>query len=266
MSDLSDPPEIIILCEGYHDRAFWKGFLKHFGCADDRTRSTGQTGKGEHFYLAADRKRKVTVKPCDGIDKIPKALAAYLTGIATRPLEGIIISVDDDRQAGALNQSASLTLQSLKDSLAAKLKLGQVEVQSDLLLFKIDGGESVNIQLMHWASTEADTFSLPRQQTLERLVCAALNKAYPNRSEPVVHFLNSRGDNAPVAGPKEFAYSHVAGWYAEKGIEECYQSLWRDDLIRKNLIAELQTAGVWEIMNRLANVPPIPSGVNFLAG
>ncbi len=35
---MSAPTESVVLCEGFHDRAFWKGWLSHLDCRDARTK------------------------------------------------------------------------------------------------------------------------------------------------------------------------------------------------------------------------------------
>lgn len=39
--------ETVILCEGYHDRAFWSGWLLHLGCTDPGLPKPGRTGRQE---------------------------------------------------------------------------------------------------------------------------------------------------------------------------------------------------------------------------
>ena len=36
--------ESVVLCEGYHDRAFWAALLEHLGCADPG-RNPGKRGR-----------------------------------------------------------------------------------------------------------------------------------------------------------------------------------------------------------------------------
>jgi hypothetical protein len=37
--------ESVIYCEGYHDRAFWMGWLGHLGCSDPGLPPPGKTNR-----------------------------------------------------------------------------------------------------------------------------------------------------------------------------------------------------------------------------
>jgi len=41
--------ESVILCEGYHDRAFWAGWLLHLGCTDPGLPSAGKATRTPIF-------------------------------------------------------------------------------------------------------------------------------------------------------------------------------------------------------------------------
>ena len=92
--------------------------------------------------------------------------------------------------------------------------------------FLLDGGKTV-ISIVRWKASDAASPGLPAQQTLERLVCAALVEAYPQRGQAVQEWLDSRSDG-PKAGIKEFGWSYMAGWYAEYGCEAFLGKLWND--------------------------------------
>ena len=91
---------------------------------------------------------------------------------------------------------------------------------------------------------------LPAQQSLERLVCAALVAAYPPRGPAVTNLLDSR-PAAPVAGPKEFAWSHMAGWYAEYGSDAFFRKLWLDAPAVTELQTRLTACGAWRVAEAL---------------
>jgi hypothetical protein len=91
---------------------------------------------------------------------------------------------------------------------------------------------------------------LPAQQSLERLVCAALVAAYPPRGPAVTNWLDSR-PAAPVAGPKEFAWSHMAGWYAEYGSDAFFRKLWLDAPAVTELQTRLTACGAWRVAEAL---------------
>jgi hypothetical protein len=53
------------------------------------------------------------------------------------------------------------------------------------------------------------------------------------------------------AGPKEHAWSHMAGWYADKGCDDFYQALWRDDAVIPHLRSRLEASGAWGAVEAL---------------
>lgn len=91
----------------------------------------------------------------------------------------------------------------------------------------------------------------PVQQTLERLVCAAVTAAHPDRGPAVQAWLDSRPD-ASEAGPKEFGWSHMAGWYADAACEGFYRILWSDRQVVAELRSRLEHSGGWQIAEVLA--------------
>ena len=101
-----------------------------------------------------------------------------------------------------------------------------------------------------WTAPDPQGPGLPCKNTLERLVCAALVAAYPQRAKPIQQWLESRAE-APDAGPKEFAWSHMAGWYADQGCEAFYRVLWSDAEVTKQLETRMAQIGAWDFVRRL---------------
>ncbi len=93
---------------------------------------------------------------------------------------------------------------------------------------------------------------MPTQQTLERLVSAALLAAYPARAKPLQDWLDSR-PLPPATDPKEHAWSHMAGWYAQYGCEAFYSNLWNDPQIVSQLESRLRLSGAWQIVEAIAS-------------
>ena len=52
--------------------------------------------------------------------------------------------------------------------------------------------------------------------------------------------------------PKEHAWSHMAGWYADAGCDEFYQAVWRDGHVVTELEARLRANGSWDAMTAIA--------------
>ena len=88
--------------------------------------------------------------------------------------------------------------------------------------------------------------------SLERLVCAALNAAYPPRANSVQNWLDSR-PHPPNPDPKEHAWSYMAGWYADQSCEAFYSSLWIDPQIVTQLESRLRSSGAWQIVESIAS-------------
>jgi len=86
---------------------------------------------------------------------------------------------------------------------------------------------------------------------LERLVCAAVVAAYPLRADAVQTWLASR-PAPPAPTPKEYAWSYMAGWYAEYGCDAFYSNIWRDAAVTSALEDRLRQSGAWRIAEVLA--------------
>ena len=117
----------------------------------------------------------------------------------------------------------------------------------DLVLF----GGATRVSLVRWDTRDVAAPGLPNQQTLERVVCAAIVAAYPPRGLSVQNWLKDRPD-APPAGPKEFSWSHMAGWYAEHGCQDFFQQVWRDSAVRDELPSRLTDSSAWRVAEALA--------------
>src|SRR5208283_4062758 len=236
--------EIRILCEGFHDRAFWAGWLKHLGCSDDgfKPGTAGYPrrdpfgdfvrGEGQKAYHSPSG-QFLRVMPCHGKAKILRAAETRLVQRISKSLVRLIIAVDPDTLAGGPTVPTGLRTQDVLNFL-------QQQVDSSAALnaskeIEIDGG-ATRISLIRWEVNDPPTAGVPNQQTLERLVCSALNAAYPARAQAVHNWLNAR-PVPPPSDPKEHAWSYMAGWYAEAGCEFFYENLWND----ANIVAELQS-------------------------
>jgi hypothetical protein len=114
----------------------------------------------------------------------------------------------------------------------------------------IDGGATL-ISTVFWSADDHAASHLPGKQTLESLVCAALCAAYPDRAVAVATWLSSR-PAAPPAGPKEYAWSHMAGWYGSSGCDEFYQAVWRDPAVTAELEGRLRRSGSFRVVETLA--------------
>jgi len=253
-----EPVESLILCEGFHDRDFWKGWLKYLGCKDARSRDGERdslqvsTSSGivntKEFVFATPGDAPVRVRPCHGQRMVLENLRIHLLQRETRPVRRLIVGLDNDAIVGEQSSEgrARALLQRVRDIVAKLDPQHEHRDDGDLAL---DGGRTL-VSLVLWSTDDPAAPHLPAQQTLERLVCVSLCAAYPIRGDSVAAWLAARPD-APPAGPKEFAWSHMAGWYAENGCGDFYQCVWRDPGIARELRRILEASGAWRVATAL---------------
>lgn len=252
--------ESVILCEGYHDRAFWMGWLLRLGCTDPGTPPAGRTNRvpiadpwgmtvtGGQFAYHSQSGRFVRVVPCHGKSRVIPAARIRLGQRNTRALTRLVLNVDSDLTTSSSTASSSGlkatdVLREVRafDSSAALNADGEIEV---------DGGATL-VSLVRWEATDPPTAGLPDQQTLERLVCAALAAAYPPRAAWVQSWLDGR-PHCPAVDPKEHAWSYMAGWFAESGCEAFFSKMWTDPQVVSELENRLKASGAWRIAETLA--------------
>lgn len=253
--------ESVILCEGYHDRAFWDGWLRFLKCtvpqANNKTLSTrivkdpwGRTVSGGQFGFHSPSGNFLRIVPCGGDDFVAGALKDRLAGRATHALRHVVVNYDADTDART-EPEAKAGIEAVLHSVQAILKAADsgftTSPQGDFLL---DGGNTV-VSVIVWWAPDAHSDGLPWKHTLERLVCAALNATLPGRAQVVERWLQGRPGGTP-AGPKEYAWSNMAGWAADKGCEAFYSGLWSDPQVVAELQARLAKTGAWRIAEQIA--------------
>ncbi len=250
----------IILCEGYHDRAFWSGYLMHRHFKDQRgTKARQETREpGQYDYLSPKGGHAISVYPCRGKDNIKNALTVKLAGLATDPKDQIIVSVDHDGDSLPIGCEPDWTLGNLCHDLnASKDKNGEakaIETKDGApphISYSSKDGQSTLIYLIQWSAGES-SIDYIHVQTLERMVCAAFKLAYANREPPVLNFMESRGDGAPEADGKAYACAHLAGWYGQSAsLENLCREIWRDESMSKALLEVLQQANILPILEAI---------------
>lgn len=249
---MTDPTESVIVCEGYFDRAFWTGWLVHLGCTDPGTMVPDPwkdmvAGRGQRAYYSASE-GFVRLIPAGGKREVIRAAHIRLEQAKAKRLVRLVMNVDSDVIAdGTPNPECVVSHQSVRDLVR---QFDPRAVETDEGHFLLNEG-ATEVCVVRWEAGDAPDDQLPNQQTLERLVCAALVAAYPKRASAVHRWLRARPD-APGAGPKEFAWSHMAGWYAEGGCEFFYERVWQVDQVRRELESRLRDSGAWAVAARLA--------------
>ncbi len=110
--------------------------------------------------------------------------------------------------------------------------------------YLIDEG-TTGIVFLPWWTPDPPAAEIPHQQTLERLICAALAEVYPERAKAVATWLAGRPD-PPKLNSKDHAWSYLAGWYAALGCEAFFKCLWDDPLVEG-----WQGQGFWELIGAM---------------
>jgi len=250
--------ESVILCEGYHDRAFWAGWLTHFGCTDpgeqpgkvDRIPVKdpwGITVARGHFAYHSPSGKFVRITPCHGKNNVLPAAGSRLKDRQGKPLTRLVISTDSDVVAAPAADTGAVPGYQAVEELLKEFGSPPKNEHGE---FVLDDGATI-ISVVQWQAEDAPAPGLPEKQTLERLACAALVAAFPERGQAVRHWLDSR-PGALAAGPKEHSWSHMAGWYAEFGCDAFYRKLWLEDRVAEQLRLRLTNSGAWRVAEALA--------------
>jgi hypothetical protein len=252
--------ESIVLCEGFHDRAFWAGWLTHLGCSDEgyRPGTSGYPQRdpwgdpvrgGGQFAYRSRSGAFIRVRPCGGRTKILTDAEVRLRDRALRPVSRLVVTVDPDTSVSAAGPATGLRAQDVERFIQANIDPAAVRGAAGEVA--IDGGAAV-ICLVRWEVNEPPNPAVPDTQTLERLTCCALAAAFPARGQNVGSWLASRSSPPLTPDPKEHAWSYMAGWYAEHGCDFFYRHLWSDLLVARELETRLRATGAWQVAEALA--------------
>jgi len=246
--------ESIVLCEGFYDRAFWAGWLLHLGYRQAAVEgevfvgTSSRAGKG-HFGYFSKSEQFLKVVPCHGRPHILRQARLLLGERDFEPrLRRLVLCVDPDVDTAGDSAATGLRVQ---DVLALARQYDESAAPAEGGDVLLDDG-STAVSLVRWEVPGAGAAGVPTVQTLERLICSAIVAVYPGRGPAVGTWLDSRPGDPPDAGPKEFAWSHMAGWYAEHGCSDFFQAVWRDEAVRDQLRFCLTESGAWRVAEALA--------------
>ncbi|WP_438036643.1 hypothetical protein [Sorangium sp. So ce204] len=187
----------------------------------------------------------------DGDTKVTLAAEELIIQSATTPIERIVLVYDADDPHPAPGGGAR---QSDFDAWAIKQKASRVP---DTEEFELTGGMiATRLSIVVWGAPDAASALLPPQQTLERLVCAAIAEAYPTRGKAVSAWLASRPE-PPFQEKlgKTHAASHMVGWFSDRGYEGLFDAVWEDAAVREALLARLGATGSARVVNELVGAP-----------
>jgi hypothetical protein len=251
--------ESIVMCEGFHDRASWAGWLTHLGCSDEgyRPGTSGYPQRdpwgalirgGGQFAYRSRTGAFIRLRPCGGQTKILPEVELRLRDRASRPVTRLVITVDPDTSSSVAGPATGLRGQDVERFVQTNIEPGATRNAAGEV--EVDGGKT-KVCLVRWEVNEPPDPAVPDTQTLERLACCALAAAFPARGQNVSSWLASRS-SPPLPDPKEHAWSYMAGWYAEHGCEFFYKHLWSDPSIARELETRLRASGAWQIAEALA--------------
>ncbi len=251
--------ETYIVCEGYHDRAFWAGALRYLGCTDPGEGAGGvrvpvfdpwggRVVEGRYGFHTPS-KHFVHLVPVGGRSQVWPFARKRLEDRRQKELHRLVVCVDADSRAdGSADPAGGMKPHDLLRRVQ-ELDLGATLDRSDEILLA-DHASRVSLVSWHTASNESGD-GLPQKHTLERILCAAMNRAHPDRAQPIEDWLASR-PTPPPPDPKEHALSHVAGWFADCGsYEAAIQKWWASPDIANHLTAVLAESGIWPIMQAI---------------
>lgn len=223
--------ESYLVCEGFNDRAFIAGALTFLGCInpiEGRARKPvydpwGQRVAGGQFMFRSPMQRFIRIVPAGGKNGVLDRAEDRLDGRNTEKLDSLWIILDQDRfvSNGDLNVGA-VTLQGIQDRLVRR---GFSPSNPDSTMYTIGPPDACEVKVVQWQCADESSDLLPDLQCLERLVIGSVIAAYPDRAEPVRRWLKSRPQPPSFCSPKEYSWSHMAGWYADAGCDEFFQLL-----------------------------------------
>lgn len=238
---------VTIFVEGYHDRAFLSGWLLRRSWKDPGQRARGRepvrnpvsnkllTG-GSFGFVSPSESTFVEIVPNHGDERMLDELGRRARHVAPpEPDELVVIlDVDDvDRIGGAARR---------EQSFGDRLNRGGVEVTREGASWRLGSGVLVHLAL--WSCDSGDCDGVPAQHTLERIICAAMARAHPQRATAVQAWLDGRPGSPLARSPKEHSWSYMAGWYADLGCEAFLTNLWSDHEVATALEGLLATSSL----------------------
>ena len=242
---MSSPSDVIIFCEGYDDRSFWKGLLHRLHCTDEkRPREPRFTKPGIFCFRSPDGRRVYLVPaPTEGKGQSATVLDLARDELSSRvekPFARLVLNMDIDvRTVEDARRSVITVVQELGGD--------GTEKGNDFIL---DDGR-MTVSFIPWfVEAGSDAEGVPAQQALERLVCAALSRVYPERAKALSEWLRNRPGPAGKEH-KAHAWSFYAGWYTAHGTGFFYESLWNDNEVAGELENLLRAAGTWETIEAI---------------
>ncbi|NJL30552.1 MAG: hypothetical protein HC898_02360 [Phycisphaerales bacterium] len=244
--------ETYVLCEGYHDRAFWAGALSYLKCNRPEQKVKDPWGKlvvSGQFGYTTPGNHFIRITPVSGNGSILHFARQRINRRNVDKVDRIVMCIDSDLLLDEFSVSHT-------DSNNNELLAWTRQIDSDAIeegaYIRLKDGTMVN--LIEWKTTSTEAgHGVPGKQTLERIICSALAATFPQRAYDVQQWLDSRHEKPGKSSAKEHAFSYLAGWFADSGsYEGAIAQWWNDPNIREHIIAELEKTGIWSIMHAIA--------------
>ena len=242
-----EPTESYIVCEGNHELNFLAGLLITSRQCKKANPQVDPWGKKveRHWAFVSQTGHFLRVVDAGGKGNDLKLVRRRLENRKTENVRQIVVCRDPDTDIET-TESTGLRIEALH-SLARNFdNNAQISSEGDVTL---DQGQTI-ISLLRWEVPHDSIPGVPSVQLLERLICAAIVRAYPERGEPVEKWLRSISDSP---SPKSFGWSYMAGWYPDMGCHRFLVDLWEDPKISTELEKILTSTGAWRIMGMLTN-------------
>jgi hypothetical protein len=236
----------VVLCEGYDDRAFWKGCLLRLGCRSAESDAERQdewgrpVAKGRYLYFTPEGHR-LLVEPCRSREHVPRAAQRYFNEQTTHPIQHLVLNIDSDLMAGDAAEAIGRT-----PEVIGQLILRE-QSEEERGTNRVRG---IEVSSVIWECADPPAAGIPEKQTLERLVSAAIREAHSGRGESVARWLNDPPVGDP-GDPKAHGLSYLAKWYATHGVDDFYAHVWRDNRVAAALEGRLRTTGAWAKIERV---------------
>jgi hypothetical protein len=249
-----------LLVEGFHDRAFVRGWLAHRGWRDPGERQSGRVpvtnpvtqkivSKGNYAFVAPGGTTFVEVTPQQGARSVLGSLVSRCGRAAPPDPDELVLVLDADhtdyREGYRRREDA------VENALAAhtpeRVLSGGWRLSSGL-----------HVALWVWGTpTGVDAPGVPATHCLERLVAVACADTYPRRAHAVQGWLDTRPEPAG-ANAKAIAWSWMAGWYSDQGCDAFLRhAVWTDLDLATCLSKRLDATTAGDTLRRLESAPVV---------
>lgn len=234
--------DVVVLCEGFDDRSFWRGLLLRAGMREQRSPRQPRYQRKDVYSFETAQRQIAYVVPCGARGAAVMTIAeSELADRRQKPLGHLVINVDVDLAS----------IQDIQRSVESLVRRHDASAAATGTSFSMDGG-ATNVHLAPWFSGSNEASNAPGQQTLERLICIAIERVFPTRASAVASWLGSRPD--PLGKEhKAHAWSHYAGWYTSRGTGNFYEAMWEDERVGAALQALLSESGIWQLAQSIAS-------------